>query len=135
MSWSEILNQIQSGSMGNELLIGVHPSYGEQMVSRTIWEAYQQCFMEIWANHVGPRVLIPNNRNVDCYLAADPDFEISEFPSGLSQIRLPLIKVAGATAKRIRVEPNGCVDNVVDGFVRGNYADRIAVLSNAVLYP
>lgn len=135
MSWAEIFNNIQSESMGSELLVGVHPSYGEQMVSRPIWDVYQECFTNAWANHVGPRILIPNNRNIDCYLAPDPDFEISAFPSGLSQVRLSLIKVAGATAKSSIVEPNGCVDNVAEGFVRGNYAERILVLSSAVLYP
>jgi hypothetical protein len=131
MDWTEFANQIRKDQ---PILIGVHPSYGQQLVDRTVWEAYQDGFSELWRSHQGVKVLIPSNRQVDYYLAPDPDFETAQFPRGIARFQFELIRVAGSTAKKMLLSPNGCVDEVADGLIHGNYAKRIHICRDSSLF-
>lgn len=134
MNWSEITSKIQHINPQRSLLIGVHPSYGHQMVDKLTWEGYCDGFNEIWLNHQGPRILIPANRHHDYYLAPEPDYEITTFPSGISSVRLGLILLIGSTARSHTLMPKGCIDHVFSGLKEGNYADMIRIEANGTLF-
>jgi hypothetical protein len=134
MSWIDIINDVYIRHNNKPLLVGVHPSYGQQLVDKKIWGIYQDGFTSAWYDHKGPRLLIPSNRNKDYYLAPDPDYEIAEFPSGLSAVRLGLIRITGSTIKKDPLRPNGCVDNVIEGLIKGQFTYRIEKITQALLY-
>lgn len=134
MNWTEISSEIQLLYPKRSLLIGVHPSYGQQMVDRLTWEAYCDGFNEVWLKHQGPKILIPANRHHDYYLAPKPDYEISTFPSGISSVRLGLILLIGSTARSHTLVSKGCVDHVFTGLKEGNYADIIRIEGNGTLF-
>jgi hypothetical protein len=137
MNWQEIAVDIYNNYRSPKVLVGVHPTYGigGQLVDETVWQNYQLGFINYWNSHSGPKVLIPTNRNKDYYFAPYPDYEITTFPSGVSSVRLPLIILAGATAKRGLFGSKGCVDLVADGLIDGGFAKKILISKQATLYP
>lgn len=137
MNWQEIASDIFSNYRNPKVLVGVHPTYGigGQLVDETVWQKYQLGFIDYWNSHSGPKVLIPTNRNKDYYFAPHPDYEITYFPSGLSSVKLPLIILAGSTARKGFFGAKGCVDLVADGLKIGKFAHSVKISQEATLYP
>lgn len=137
MNWSELTQDIYNNHGPRApILIGVHPSYGSggQLVSREMWDVYSDGFISAWTSHVGPRVLIPANRNTDYFLASYPDYEITCFPNGTSAVRFQLIKLAGSTAKKGMFGTGGCVDQVRSKLVNGGFTKNAKIIREATLF-